>query len=613
MNWTLVVNCGRAQAVAREIFTRSVLLAMAPLLAVLFAMPAAAGAHPLLSHYEVEPHFDGVETTTFYIRSGDGTRLAVALHRPTVNGVVAQEPLPVVVQQVRGQAGNDPQQAAMHYFTARGYVWLTQSRRGTGASFGSQTGFVTEFDAQDAKAAIEWAAAQPFSNGRVVAYGCSNEGLWQYRVAALAPRGLVAISPQCATAAVFDLALSPNGIPAIGLTPTPFDGTCEASQRAARRENEPLPDPVDSDPDGTMLDAALVAQECPAPFLGQYWLNMARDGYNAFAGNRPGVDDAPIRDAQAIEASGIKVLEIGGWFDAGVAGQFETQRLWGGRTVMLPRRHGNREMDGRYPNDVFDVHAEVLRWFDHYAKDVNNGANWPGVTYYTINARPGSEWRYAPTWRAASFPQRTFYLGAEGLTADGPHAGGQPIVYGQREVAWFDGRYASLARQWDGDMSQADSRSIVHDSAPLATAMEMTGTPSASLWISADQPDVNVYAVIEDVAPDGRSTYVTDGRLRASWRQLSAPPWGGSDWNWHRGYTDDIAPLTPGEPAELVFDLYPISYVFAEGHRIRMSIITQTPNAYEAPPLANGQPITLTLYRDDDRRSRVHLPLQEAE
>lgn len=588
-------------------------LAMLVLIGMIAALPLPADARDLPPAYDAEPSYDGVETSTFYIRSSDGTRLAVALHRPTANGVPAQERLPVVVQQVRGQTGNDAEQAAMHYFTSHGYIWLTQSRRGTGASFGSQTGFITEFDAQDAKAAIEWAADQSFSNGRVVAYGCSNEGLWQYRVAALAPRGLVAISPQCATAAVFDLALSPNGIPAIGLTEEPYDGTCEASQRAARRENEPLPSAVDSDPDGKMLEAALVAQDCPAPFLGQYWLNMVRDGYNSFAGNRPGIHDAPIHDADAIRASGIDVLEIGGWFDAGVAGQFETQRLWGGRTVMLPRTHGNQEMDGRYPNDTFDVHGEVLRWFDYHAKDANNQANWPGVTYYTINAQPGSEWRYAPTWAAASFPHQTYHLTEAGLATDPPVGDAEPVVYEQREVAWFDGRYASLARQWDGDMSGSDAESILHDSEPFANPVEMTGTPVARLWVSADQPDVNVYIVIEDVAPDGRSTYVTDGRLRASWRAVSAPPWSGSDWNWHRGHAEDISPLTPGEPVELVFDLYPISYVFGAGHRIRTSIITKTPNAYEAPPLANGQPIELTLYRDHDRPSQIDLPLQEIE
>ena len=82
-------------------------------------------------------------------------------------------------------------------------------------------------------------------------------------------------------------------------------------------------------------------------------------------------------------------------------------------------------------------------------------------------------------------------------------------------MRWFDGRYAPLARWWDGDMAAADRLSLTHTSAPLAHDTEVIGTPVARLWIASDDPDLNLYAVLEDVAPDGRSSYVTDGRLRA--------------------------------------------------------------------------------------------------
>jgi uncharacterized protein len=578
-----------------------------------FCLPTVPGhAQALLPTYSVAARYDGVETSTFYIRSADGTRLAIALHRPTRGGQLEDAPLPVILQQTRGASDEPEQIARMRYFTDRGYIWMTQSRRGSGASFGTETGFITHYDALDAKSAIEWAGAQAFSNQRVVAYGCSNEGLWQYAALALQPRYLVAIAPQCATAAFFDQGISRGGIHLLPLAPEPYAGTCDDDSTAGlATRSQTARNPVADDVDGSLLRAAQVAQQCPAAFLGQYWLNMPRDGYNAFAGNRPGIADAPITYWREIRESGVPVLEIGGWFDTSMAGQFETQRLWGGRTVMLPRVHGNRVMGDRFPGDSFVVDAEVLRWFDHYAKDVQNGANWPGVTFYTINAPAGDEWHYAPTWRAASQPLRPFHLVAAGLReAAGPAAGGA-VVYPQQDVAWFDGRYAPLARTWDGDMAAADARSIVHDTTPLGQATEMTGTPVARLWISADQRDVNVFAVVEDVAPDGRSTYVTDGRLRASWRKLSSPPWEGSDWNWHRGHAQDITPLVPGEAVELVFDLHPISYVFAAGHSIRLSIVTSTGQPFEAPPLAGGEPVTLTLYRDTRHPSQIALPLRE--
>lgn len=574
-------------------------------------VPARADVLP--PPYDVEATYDGVVSRSFYIRSADGTRLAISLYRPARGGVVEEAPLPVILQQSRGSSGEPEDVARRRYFTDRGYIWMTQSRRGSGASFGSETGFITRYDALDAKSAIEWAGAQAFSNGRVVAFGCSNEGLWQYAVLTLHPRYLVAISPQCATAMFFDQGISRGGIHLLPVPVAPYDGSCAPAQAGLASRSETARVPVDQDADGALLQAAQVEQQCAAPFLGQYWLNMPRDGYNRFAGNRPGLADSPITYWREIRESGVPMLEIGGWFDTGVAGQFETQRLWGGRTVMLPRVHGNRVMGSRFPGDTFDVNSEVLRWFDHYAKGIQNGANWPGVTYYTINAPAGREWHYAPTWRAASAPRRPFHLLAQGLREETAPTAGPAVVYPQVDVAWFDGTYAPLARTWDGDMAQADARSIVHDTTPLARAMEMTGTPTARLWVSANQRDVNVYVAVEDVAPDGRSTYVTDGRLRASWRKLGSPPWEGSDWNWHRGHADDIAPLSPGEAVELVFDLHPISYVFAAGHRIRLSLITDTGNAFEAPPLAGEEQVTLTLYRDASRPSRIDLPLREME
>lgn len=575
----------------------------------LAALTGPARADDLPPPYAVAPIYDGVAISSFYIRGYDGTRLAITLYRPTRNGMLVEEPMPVVVRQMRGQNGNPNGMEDMRYFTQRGYVWVTQTRRGTGASFGTETGFITHSDAQDARAAIEWAGAQPFSTGAVVTYGCSNEGLWQYRVMALQPKHLVAVSPQCASASFFDLGISYNGINYMDLSNQPYDGTCKVDPDAPVRTPEAALGPVGGDEGGVLLRAAQVEQQCGSPFLGQYWLNMPRDGYNATAGNRPGVDDSPIMDWQTIRESGVAVLEIGGWFDVGVAGQLETQRLWNGSVVMLPRNHGNAVIRERYPNDRYDVRSEVLRWFDHHAKRIDNGAGWPGILYYTINAPSGQEWTYAPSWAAASAPRRTLYLN-NGALSQMPGASA-PVIYPQRAVPWFDGRYSGLARTWDGDMAAADAQSIVHTTDALESANELTGTPTARLWVSADQPDVNVFAVIEDVAPDGRSTYVTDGRLRASWRKLSSPPWEASRWNWHRGYSEDISPLISGEPVELVFDFFPASYVFAAGHSIRVSLVTDTGEAFQAPPLANGAPVTLTLYRDGDHRSLVELPLRE--
>lgn len=587
------------------------------------SMLCVAAPTEISSPYVVEPTNDGIETTSRYIESFDGTRLAITVHRPTRNGRLVEEPLPVVVTQAR----SDPPAFTLEtirYFTSRGYVWVAQDRRGTGASFGVQTGFVNELDAKDGKAVIEWAGAQPFSNGKVTAYGCSNQGAWQYVVLKYRPKYLVAIAPACASPQFFDHGISLNGIPMLPLAQKHYAGECNRPSSGARpamgnsRRAEPErgPQPVDEDMDGKLLAAAIAEQRCGSGMMGQYWLNMPRDGYNTFAKNRPALDDTAMTEWRAIknfvEQAGIHIVQIGGWFDAAVAGQFESQRLWGGRVIMGPWVHGNRMMpDAAFPNGTLDINAEILRSFDYAAKGIDNGANRLAALYYTINAPAGSEWRALPTWPPSDARKRKLYFTEQGLSERLPARDGKPVTYAQQDVKLFDGAYSPLRRYWSGNMSALDDKSLVHTLAPLSSDLETTGTPVARLWVSADARDENVFAILEDVAPDGRSTYVTDGRLRASWRKVHPAPWGNSMQTWHRGFEADLQPLEPGKPTELVFDFFPISYVFKKGHSIRVRLLTSIGEAYQAPPLAEGRPVTLTLYRDAKRSSAIELPVVE--
>lgn len=556
--------------------------------------------------------YDGFAETSQYIDSYDGTKLAITIRRPSRGGHVANELLPVIVTQDR--SGNwDRIAEQVNYFTAHGYVMVAQDRRGTGASFGVQTGFVNGADALDARAVIEWAGTQDFSNGKVVAMGCSNQGAWQYVTAALAPKQLVAIAPSCASPQFFDDALVKNGVPIFKTGERHYAGECEEPT-----VTEPVPPgyeprpvkPVDADTDGAMLAAAQAEQKCKAPFLGQYWLNMSRDALNTFAGYRPGIEDTAMSRFEAVRASGIAILQIGGWFDAAVAGQFEGQKVWGGRVIMAPWVHGNRlPLGADLPNGMFDLNETILRWFDFHAKGKDNGADKPPIRYYTINGPTGDEWREAESWPPVASKLQRFYLTEDGLSVAKPAADGPEAVYPQEEVVWFEGEYAPLHRWWGGDMSVADAKSLSHRLEAFVTDTEITGTPTARLWISADVPDVNVFAVLEDVATDQTSHYVTDGRLRASWRKLNEPPWGESDEHWHRGYQEDIEPLVPGEPTELVFDFSPTSYVFKAGHSMRISIVTSIGKPFQASPLAEGKPPVLTLYRDARHASAVDVPI----
>jgi putative CocE/NonD family hydrolase len=101
---------------------------------------------------------------------------------------------------------------------------------------------------------------------------------------------------------------------------------------------------------------------------------------------------------------------------------------------------------------------------------------------------------------------------------------------------------------------------------------EVTGDPVAHLWVSSTAADGNFFLYLEDIAPDGKVTSVTDGRLKASLRKLGKPRYDVYTLPWHRSHAEDSQPLVPGEPAELVFSFLPTSYIFKAGHRIRVSL-----------------------------------------
>lgn len=582
---------------------------------ILAAMPAAMPAGGVASAQEADDMasdtapYDGMAEWSTYLSSYDGTRLAVSVFRPTSSGEVEDAPLPVIVTQDRSLAPErfDP---IRRYFVTHGYIVVAHDRRGTGASFGTQTGFVNEADRRDAKAVIDWAAGQPFSTGKAGAMGCSNQGIWQYGVAALQPQALKAIAPACASPMFFDHAVARNGVPMFPTKQKYYTGECPEEERGGAAPGLPPsePRPVSTDESGALLAEALATRGCTAPMLGQYWLNMPRDGVNADTGVRPGIADTPMSHWREIDESGVAILQLGGWFDAAVAGQIEGQRVWGGRVIMGPWVHGNSQPEGAdFANAERDLSAATLRWFDHYLKGIDNGAQREGVDYYTINAPAGTEWRSVAEWPVVE-ENSPLYLSGDRLAADPASADATPALYSGQDVRWFDGRYAPLARWWEGDMAPSDAASLVHTGEPLQAPVEMTGTPVARLWISSDQPDANIFAVIEDVAPDGRSTYVTDGVLRASWRSTRTPDWGAGDMRWHGGGEDEIVLLKPDTPTEVAFDFFPISYVFEEGHRIRLSIATGIGNDFQAPPAAEASP-QLTVWRDERHPSWIELPI----
>ena len=69
--------------------------------------------------------------------------------------------------------------------TQRGYAVIAVDTRGTGASFGHQDILLDAPEVEDFGEIIDWTARQPWSNGRVGAYGFSYRGMLAVSMASL--------------------------------------------------------------------------------------------------------------------------------------------------------------------------------------------------------------------------------------------------------------------------------------------------------------------------------------------------------------------------------------------------------------------------------------------
>ncbi|MCR5879814.1 CocE/NonD family hydrolase [Phenylobacterium sp. J367] len=131
----------------------------------------------------------------------------------------------------------------------------------------------------------------------------------------------------------------------------------------------------------------------------------------------------------------------------------------------------------------------------------------------------------------------------------------------------------------------------------------------ADLWIASTASDNNLFVYLEDVAPDGTVTPVTDARLKASLRKVSKPRYANFGLPWHRSWAEDVQPLTAGEPVRMTFAFLPTSYVFKAGHRIQVSVAGADYRERDRTP---GPDATVTILNSAQQPSSVSLPIVTA-
>ena len=108
---------------------------------------------------------------------------------------------------------------------------------------------------------------------------------------------------------------------------------------------------------------------------------------------------------------------------------------------------------------------------------------------------------------------------------------------------------------YDQSSQEAQSDVLVFKTPPLEKNTEVTGPIKVKLYASSDCKDTDFVGVLLDVHPDGRAYNLTEGIIRARYRE------------------DRLAPpklMIPGTIYEIEIDLRATSNVFLAGHRIAL-------------------------------------------
>ena len=488
------------------------------------------------------------------VQMRDGVKLIADIYKP-----VAEGKFPVLLERTPyNRAGGAGSAASM---ASHGYIVIIQDTRGR---FDSQGEFYPfRYESHDGYDTVEWAAKLPFADGKVGMFGGSYVGATQMLAAIASPPHLVAIQPYVTASEYYDGWTYQNGALMQWFASSWSSGLAvDTLRRKAASHEDPkswvTQLPVES---YRMLDLPPVSTL--APYFAD-WVAHERD------------DDywRPWKISDHYGEMKIKALHSGGWHDIFLKGTIQNyagmrrasparadQRL-----LLGPWAHAETSPEGKIGDVTFgksavlDTDATILRWYDYALKGVHNEyATGAPVRIFVMGE---NTWRDEQEFPLARTKYTNYYLRKGALSADAPGTG-EPEAYiydPANPVPTIGGRLCCGNRIPPGPADQRPNESrpdvLVFSTPPLAKDVEVTGWVKATLYAASSAVDTDFTALLADVEPSGYSRFLTDGIVRARYRQSTRKP----------------ELIEPGKIYEYTIDLWATSNVFKAGHRIRLYV-----------------------------------------
>ena len=580
----------------------------------------------------------------------DGAELSTDIYFPAAGGRRTDGRFPIILERTPYDNSSPSAVTNARYFARRGYICVIQDVRGRFESDGEWYAFAKE--APDGYDTIEWLAAQPWSDGKVGTMGSSYAGSDQSAAATLNPPHLSTMIVGVGASNYYHSSMRQNGaaeqrfqVYAFRMAATSKEAAADPGLKAVIEDafQRRMPQIVDNLPlkKGATALSRLHSYE-------QWATDIIRHG---------DYDDYWKQRGYAIseyyeEHADIPTLYLGGWYDSYARNTCESyvklskMKQAPQRLLMGPWTHGGWEVT--YSGDVdfgTDSHIHYndmrLAWFDQYLKGAHTEVvDWPPVRIFTMgdgevhrdsNGRMvhGGFWRDERDWPPLDVTPTSFFLHSDGGLSLGPPAGADrpstfsydpddpvPTMGGGLSAAdtiMVPGAFDQRGRpDFHGctDTEPLNTRGDVlsFQTDPLTEAVEVTGPIEMHLWASSSAVDTDFTAKLVDVVPhssdypDGLAINITDSIIRARYRE-----------GWGEGVL-----MEPGRDYEFVFELYPTSNIFREGHRIRLDISSSNWPRFDTNPNTGGplgvdasyEIATQSIFHDRDRASHIVLSVR---
>ena len=552
----------------------------------------------------------------------DGVRLYADVFRPSGDG-----PFPVLLLRTPYEKEYALSYSYAHpsWYAEHGYVVVVQDTRGRYRSEGEWEPFRNEpFDGCDT---TSWASALPGTTGDVGMYGASYPGAVQIQAAIEKAQGLACICPAITSSGPYSDWTYENG--ALHLAFTTWWALSLSIDTARRRQDFDLQERLAaaaSEPSAFFAQLPLRAMpllpEVGARFHADWLAHDTFDEYWRALDFRDRYGDV-----------NVPALHIGAWYDIFLNGTLRNfaginstggpeargrQRLLIGPWYHYPwsRYTGQLDFGADAASSVID--REQLSLFNWVLRGDDDGiGSRPPVRIFVMGQ---NRWRDEEAWplkRAVETPCYFHSSGrAAGLEGDGTLSFDPPgdefhdtYFFNPADPSPSLGGH-SCCEEVVTPMGPYDQRPVerrmdvlCYTSEPLTEALEVTGHMRVTIWAATNAVDTDWVARLVDVHPDGRAMNLTEGIMRASYRNGSM----------RRELLERDA-VTRYE-----IDLRATSNVFLPGHRLRVDIASASFPLWDRNPntglravdarLHELAPATQAVFHDSARPSHISLPI----